>query len=386
MKIAVFTGTRAEYGLLYWLLKDIQSDSTLELQLLVSGTHLSPDHGLTYQAIEEDGFVINEKIEVLLSGDTPVSVAKSVGLGVLGYTDALERMKPDFLVVLGDRFEALAVVQVSMLLRIPVVHLHGGEITEGAYDDSIRHAISKLSYIHCASMEVYRHRIIRMGEDPSRVFNVGAIGLDHLRRTKLMTRRELSSSLCFTLDKPFFILTYHPVTLADEGPEKTCESILSAIDLFPDYNVIITYPNADDGGKKIIPILERYAKTNPLRALVVPSLGQLRYLSAVKECSAVLGNSSSGVIEVPSFKRATVNIGARQRGRVSACSVVDCGVEVNEIHDAISEVLSVAFAEVLNNVKNPYGSGNASKKVIEAIKNVDVNLAKKFYDGIVEGV
>ena len=319
-KIAVFTGTRAEYGLLYWLLKDIQTDEALDLQLLVSGTHLSPEFGNTYREIEQDGFTIDEKVEILLSSDTAVGVAKSMGLGVLGFTDALSRLQPDALVILGDRFEALAAAQTAMILRIPVVHLHGGEITEGAYDDAIRHAITKLSYMHCTSTDEYRNRVMQLGEAPERVKNVGAIGLDHLSRSHFLTVDELSNSLSFSLTKPFLLVTYHPVTLADEEPESSFQALLDSLDEFTEYQVILTYPNADDGGRSIIPLLENYAKNNPNRVLAIPSLGQKRYLSAVKHSAAVIGNSSSGIIEVPSFDVATINIGLRQKGRLSAKS------------------------------------------------------------------
>ena len=273
-KVAVFTGTRAEYGLLYWLLKDLQQDSEIELQLLVSAMHLSPEFGMTYQQIETDGFTITEKVEMLLSSDSAVGTAKSIGLGVLGFADALERMKPDVLVVLGDRFEALAVTQAAMILRIPIAHIHGGETTEGAYDDAIRHAITKLSLLHFTSTEAHRNRVIQLGEHPSRVFNVGAVGLDHLQRSKMFSLAELSASLNFKLEQPYFLVTYHPVTLASEPAKASFENLLKALDAFPQHQIILTYPNADDGGREIIPLLEAYAKQQPSRVLAIPSLGQ----------------------------------------------------------------------------------------------------------------
>lgn len=383
-KIAVFTGTRAEYGLLFWLLKDIQADKDLDLQLLVSGTHLSPEFGNTYTQIEKDGFHIDEKIEILLSSDTAVGVAKSMGLGILGFTDSLKRLQPDALVILGDRFEALAAAQTAMILRIPVVHLHGGEVTEGAYDDAIRHAITKLSYIHCTSTDEYRNRVIQLGESPSRVFNVGAIGLDHLSRSSFMTPIELSTSLSFQLNKPFFIVTYHPVTLANEEPIASFQAILDSLDEYPDYQVIITYPNADDGGRSIIPLLESYANKNPERVLAIPSLGQQRYLSAVKYSSAVIGNSSSGIIEVPSFDVGTINIGMRQKGRLSAKSVIDCSPVKSNIVNAIE--LGITKKYKLNDeiVSNPYGQGDASGQVITLLKELNVSPFKSFYDLNVE--
>lgn len=375
-KVAVFTGTRAEYGLLYWLLKDLQQDSEIELQLLVSAMHLSPEFGMTYQQIETDGFTITEKVEMLLSSDSAVGTAKSIGLGVLGFADALERMKPDVLVVLGDRFEALAVTQAAMILRIPIAHIHGGEITEGAYDDAIRHAITKLSLLHFTSTEAHRNRVIQLGEHPSRVFNVGAVGLDHLQRSKMFSLAELSASLNFKLDQPYFLVTYHPVTLASEPAKASFENLLKALDAFPQHQIILTYPNADDGGREIIPLLEAYAKQQPSRVLAIPSLGQKRYLSAVKHAAAVVGNSSSGIIEVPSFKMPTVNIGERQRGRLAAESVFSCPSNTA----AIIETLQLGLKSDLTQVVNPYGKGKASEAILKQLKAADLSVVKTFYD------
>lgn len=378
--IAVFTGTRAEYGLLFWLLKDIQADPKLNLQLIVSGMHLSPEFGETYQQIEQDGFNITEKIEILLSSNSPIGTAKSMGLGILGFSDAFSRIKPDVLVILGDRFEALAAAQTAMILRIPVIHLHGGEITEGAYDDAIRHAITKLSYLHGTSTEEYRQRVIQLGEHPERVKNIGAIGLDHLKRGQFLELQELSKSLNFKLEKPYFLVTYHPVTLADESPEKSFQAILDALDKYPGYQIILTYPNADDGGRRIIPMLEAYAIENPERILAIPSLGQLRYLSAVKHAAAVIGNSSSGIIEVPSFNVPTVNIGVRQKGRLAAESVLNCSADSNSIYETIQ--LALSKYNDLDNKKiiNPYGQGDSSSQVIDMIKTLHFEPCKRFYD------
>ncbi len=379
-KVAVFTGTRAEYGLLYWLIKDIQEDLSLSLRLLVSGTHLSPEFGQTYTQIEKDGFQIDEKVEMLLSSDTAVGTAKSMGLGVLGFADALSRLAPDVLVVLGDRFEALAVAQTAMILRIPVIHLHGGEITEGAYDDAIRHAITKLSYLHATSTEEYRQRVIQLGEAPERVKNVGAIGLDHFQRGSFITLAELSRSLDFKLNLPFFLVTYHPVTLADEVPETSFQALLDALDEFPEYQVILTYPNADDGGRRIIPILEEYSAARSKRVLSIPSLGQARYLSAVKNASAVIGNSSSGIIEVPSFDVPTVNIGQRQKGRLAAKSVLNCNPDKKAIQETIR--LAIEYNSNLSREKpcNPYGQGDASRQIIGMIKAMKFESTKVFHD------
>ncbi|PMG48470.1 UDP-N-acetyl-D-glucosamine 2-epimerase, UDP-hydrolysing [Vibrio lentus] len=385
-KVAVFTGTRAEYGLLFWLLKDIQSDPDLTLQLLVSGMHLSPEFGDTYKQIEKDGFQIDEKIEILLSSDSPVGTAKSMGLGVLGFADALSRLAPDVLVILGDRFEALAAAQTAMILRIPIIHLHGGEITEGAYDDAIRHAITKLSYLHGTSTDEYRNRVIQLGESPERVKNVGAIGLDHLNRGSFMTISELSKSLNFDLTGPYFVVTYHPVTLGDESPEDSFQALLDALDEYPNHQIILTYPNADDGGRRIIPMLEAYAAKQPSRVLAIPSLGQIRYLSSVKHAAAVIGNSSSGIIEVPAFDVPTVNIGSRQKGRLAAKSVLNCEPSLASITEAISDAVKRNYKLDGETIINPYGQGNTSGQVIEMLKSLRFERSKAFHDLTLDNV
>lgn len=383
-KVAVFTGTRAEYGLLFWLLKDIQSDPDLTLQLLVSGMHLSPEFGDTYKQIEKDGFQIDEKIEILLSSDSPVGTAKSMGLGVLGFADALSRLAPDVLVILGDRFEALAAAQTAMILRIPIIHLHGGEITEGAYDDAIRHAITKLSYLHGTSTDEYRNRVIQLGESPERVKNVGAIGLDHLNRGSFMTISELSESLNFDLTGPYFVVTYHPVTLGDESPEDSFQDLLDALDEYPNHQIILTYPNADDGGRRIIPMLEAYAAKQPKRVLAIPSLGQIRYLSSIKHAAAVIGNSSSGIIEVPAFDVPTVNIGSRQKGRLAAKSVLDTSATKESIDTAIKLAVDRKYKVKGEMIENPYGQGDSSKQVVKMIKGLRFEPCKSFFDVNIE--
>ena len=380
MKIAVFTGTRAEYGLLFWLLKDLKSDPYFNLKILVSGMHLSPEFGETYRQIETDGFEIDEKIEILLSSDSPVGVVKSMGLGVLGFADALNRVNPELIVILGDRFEALAMAQTALILRIPILHLHGGEITEGAYDDSLRHAITKLSYLHGVSTEEYRKRVIQMGEMPDRVKNVGAIGLDHVIRAQLLGLEELGKALDFELQSPYFLVTYHPVTLGDEPPERAFQEILDALDKFSEHQIILTYPNADDGGRRIISLIEEYSSKNPRRVKAITSLGQVRYLSAVKHAAAVVGNSSSGIIEVPSFDVPTVNIGARQRGRLCAKSVLHVDPLASEIVDIIQKAIDGKYKEEGEKIINPYGQGDSSQQVIDMIKTARYENFKKFYD------
>lgn len=379
-KIAVFTGTRAEYGLLYWLLKEIEDDQEFTLQLIVTGTHLSSEFGCTYKNILDDGFNIDERIEILLSSDTSVGVAKSMGLGMLSYAEALERLKSDCIIILGDRYEALAMAQTAMVMHVPVVHIHGGEITEGAYDDSFRHAITKLSQLHFTSTETHRKRVIQLGEQPENVHNVGAIGLDHITRSNLMSKKELSLSLDFNLSDEFFLVTYHPVTLAEENPELTFKELLKALDNFKEYKIIMTYPNSDNGGREIMNLMNEYAKVQPERVLIVPSLGQKRYLSAVQHSSVVIGNSSSGIIEVPSFKVPTVNIGMRQKGREAAKSVIHCETDAVKVTEAIQIALD-SSANLLNkDVCNPYGGGNTSFNILKIFKKHSFEKTKKFFD------
>lgn len=379
-KIAVFTGSRAEYGLLYWLMKDLQSSELVQLQVIVSGMHLSPEFGETWQQIVQDGFEIDAKVEMLLSSDTPVGIVKSIGVGTLGFADALDRLRPDVLVVLGDRFEALAVVQTALIMRIPVAHLHGGEITEGAYDDAIRHAITKMSYLHFVAAEPYRRRVIQMGESPERVFNVGAVGIDHLRRGSKMNFDQLRESLDFPLRLPYLLVTYHPVTLLDENPQNSFTALLDALDKFPEQQIILTYPNADNGGRSIIPLLEAYAQRQPERVLAIPSLGFRRYLSAVSMASAVVGNSSSGIIEVPSFGIPTIDIGVRQKGRLAADSVLHCEPNTASIEQALRQALSREFADSCKSTVNPYGQGNAAEAIVNVLENDDGAFYKSFHD------
>lgn len=377
-KIAVFTGTRAEYGLLYWLLKDIQVDNTLELQLLVSGTHLSPEFDLTYKIVEADGFDITEKVEMLMSSDTKVGTVKSIGVAIIGYSEALSRMQPDIVVILGDRYEALAIAQCALIMQIPILHIHGGEITEGAFDDSIRHSITKMSQFHCVTTTEHRMRVIQLGEQPNNVYNVGALGLDHIKRTSMLSIEELAESIAFDLSKPYFLVTYHPETLSTSSLEKNFQSLLDALDHFEDHQAIITYPNSDDGGRKLIRMIESYSTQRPKKILAVPSLGQKRYLSALKYSDAVIGNSSSGIIEAPSLATPTVNIGDRQKGRSCAQSVTHCGNSKKEIIQGIESALSSEKSDKY--FSNPYGIGDTSSMIIKHLKKMPLNCKKTFYD------
>ncbi|NOH70312.1 UDP-N-acetylglucosamine 2-epimerase (hydrolyzing) [Vibrio pectenicida] len=381
-KICVFTGTRAEYGLLYWLMKDIEKHPTLVLQTLASGSHFSPEFGSTYKQILDDGFAIDEQVEMLMSSDTSVGTAKSMAIGVLGFSESFRRLKPDYLVILGDRYEALAAAQTAMLMKIPIAHIAGGEVTEGAYDDSIRHAITKMSHLHFTSNEEYRSRVIQLGEEPGRVYNFGSVGLEHLTRTELYTVEELSLSVGFKLEKgKFFLVTYHPVTLDEtESPEYTFSNIVKVLNKFPDYKVLITYPNADDGGRRIIPLIEKYVSEKPDKVFSIKSLGQKRYYSALKHCAAVVGNSSSGIAEAPSFAIPTVNIGSRQSGRLMAQSIVNSGSDVESLYRSITKSLSSNFQKLIPETVNPYGDGEASSKIIKVLVDVDVDLVKRFYD------
>lgn len=379
-KIAVFTGTRAEYGLLYWLMRDIQASISLQLQVIVSGMHLSPEFGETWKQIKHDGFAIDAKIEMLLSSDTSVGVVKSMGLGAIGFADALDRLRPDVLVILGDRFEALVAAQAAHIMRISIVHLHGGETTEGAFDDALRHAITKMANWHFVATEMYRKRVIQMGENPATVFNVGAIGLDHLKRSPMMSLEELSASLDFKFSNSYLVVTYHPVTLLEEDPVTSFNALISALDQFPDYQIVLTYPNADNGGRAIISLIEEYAQQQPKRVLAVPSLGFRRYLSAVATASAVVGNSSSGIIEVPSLGIPTINIGTRQQGRIAADSVLHCAPSSTAIAASLKKALSPEFLLACKSTRNPYGQGNTSATIVKEIESHHVPLHKHFFD------
>ncbi len=381
-KICVVTGSRAEYGLIYWLMKEIQKDPNLELQIVATGMHLSPEFGLTYRKIEEDGFQINEKVEMLLSSDTPVGIAKSVGLGIIGFADAVSRLNPDILVVLGDRYEIFTAAQAAMVERIPIAHIHGGETTVGAIDEAMRHAITKMSHFHFTAAETYRKRVIQMGEIPERVMNYGAPGLDNISKIKLLDKIPFEKTIDFQLDDLSFLITYHPVTLSAENLEKTFNELLKAVNHFSEAKIIFTKANADAAGRIINQKIDEYAESNPLRVKVFTSMGQLLYLSAIKNVDIVIGNSSSGLIEAPAMKKPTVNIGERQKGRLRADSVIDCEEKEQTIVSAIKEGLSPGFKKILENVVSPYGQGDASFNIKEYLKQVSLQnvLMKRFYD------
>jgi len=379
-KICVVTGSRAEYGLLYWLLRDIDADPLLSLELIVTGMHLAPEFGLTYQQIEQDGFRISAKVEMLLSSDSTVAVTKSVGVGVMGFADAFDRIVPDIVVVLGDRFEILAAAQAAMLAKIPIAHIHGGETSEGAYDESIRHAITKMAHLHFVAAEPYRKRVVQMGEAPERVFNVGAPGLDHLTRTPLSTRAQLEVALGIRLNTPLFLVTYHPETLGKHQPEMAMSELLGALSEFSDATILFTYPNADTGGRVLIKAIDHYVSQYPVRAKAFASLGQQKYLSLMLAADAIIGNSSSGLTEAPAFKKPTVNIGDRQKGRLKASSVLDVSEDRDQIIGAIRYALSMPFQERLSETVSVYGRGEASAAILAQLKKALPSLQKPFFD------
>jgi GDP/UDP-N,N'-diacetylbacillosamine 2-epimerase (hydrolysing) len=381
-KICIVTGTRAEYGLLYWLMKDIREDSNLELQIIATGMHLSPEFGLTYRQIEEDGFKIGRKIEMLLSSDTPIGVSKSMGLGMIGFAEAYADLKPDIAVLLGDRFEIFSAAAAAMIARIPIAHLHGGEATEGLIDEPIRHSITKMSHLHFTATGEYKRRVIQLGESPARVFNVGGVGIDNIKRLKLLNRNEFEDSINFRLGPKNLMITFHPVTLENATAAEQVQNLLDALDELQYTRFIFTKPNADIEGRVIIKIIDEYVSRNSHKAIAFASLGQLRYLSAMQFVDGVVGNSSSGLAEAPTFKIGTINIGDRQRGRIKAESVIDCEPDKLFILNAIRKLYSEEFQDKLINVKNPYGEGGVSKKIKNVLKEVDLTniLKKEFYD------
>nr|WP_231505417.1 UDP-N-acetylglucosamine 2-epimerase [Paenibacillus massiliensis] len=362
-------------------MKRIEDDDELTLQLLVTGMHLSPEFGLTYQQIEKDGFTIDEKVEMLLSSDTTTAITKSIGMGVIALADSFKRLNPDIVVVLGDRFEIFAAAQAAMIMRIPIAHIHGGELTEGLIDDPIRHSITKMAHIHFTAAEVYRKRVIQMGEQPETVHNVGTLGIEGIKSINCLSREELSHRIGLTLDK-FFLVTLHPTTLQNCTAEKQIQSLLKALDKFPEHQIIFTKTNADTDGRIINQSIESYVKDCFDRACVYDSLGQLRYLSAIQHCELVIGNSSSGLLEVPFFRKPTVNIGLRQRGRLKAESVIDCSFEIDEIVQAIQKGLSVPFHQQTEKMPMVYGEGNTSEQIVKVLREqiLDDILMKRFYD------
>ncbi len=381
-KICVVTGTRAEYGLFYWTLRKLQEEPGIQLQIVVTGMHLSPEFGLTYQQIEKDGFNIDRKLEMLLSSDTAPGITKSMGVGLLGFADAFAELQPDLILVLGDRYEILMAASAAMIARIPIAHCHGGEATEGVIDESIRHSITKMSQIHLVSTEVFRKRVIQLGESPHTVFNVGALGIENINRLELLSREAFEESIQFKLGARNILVTFHPITLEKSSAESQTIELLKALDEQENTSILFTKANADTDGRIINQLIDQYVQEHSNKAIAHTSLGQLRYLSAIRHVDAVVGNSSSGLLEVPSFKKPTVNIGDRQKGRIMPDSIINCNPDYLSIKNAIQKALSPDFREISGSVRNPYGEGNASGQIVEILKNIRLDniLKKKFYD------
>ena len=380
-KICVVTGTRAEYGLLYWLMKGIDTDKDLELQIIATGMHLSEEFGNTYQQIEKDNFTIDKKVDISLSSDTELAISKSMGLGMIGFADAFNELQPDLIVVLGDRFEIFSAVSAAMIAKIPVAHLHGGEATEGCIDEPIRHSITKMSHLHFTATNEYRNRVIQLGEQPDRVFNVGGLGVDNINKLKLMTKSDFEKAINFELGEKNVLVTFHPVTLEKSTSETQFQELLESISKLKNTKIIFTKANSDTNGRVINSMIDAYVSVND-NSIAFTSMGQLNYLSALQFVDAVVGNSSSGLLEAPSFNIATIDIGDRQKGRIKADSVISCLPTQESIRSAFDKSYSEDFQNIVDNTKNPYGNGGASKIVVDIIKDFDLNgiLKKIFYD------
>ena len=366
MKICVITGSRADYGLLKGLMQSIQKDSDLELKLICTNMHMSTEFGLTYKEVEADGFFIDKKIEMLLSADTPTGTAKSMGIATIGFADAYKEINPDLLILLGDRFEILTAASVGLIFNIPIAHIHGGEISEGAYDNSIRHAVTKMSNLHFTSTETYKKRVIQLGEQNRFVFNVGALGVENISKIRLMNRKDLENAIGFKFCTKNLLITYHPVTLDNESSIIQVENLLEALKKFPDVGLIFTYPNSDSEGRGIINCLKDFVKNNSERSIIFESLGQLRYFSTLQFVDAVVGNSSSGIIEVPSFSIPTLNIGNRQNGRIAAKSVINCSTNSIDIEDNLVNIFKMTTKN--KKIINPYKKLNTANKIVKEIK------------------
>lgn len=380
-KVCVVTGTRAEYGLLRWVMEGLRRREETELQVIATGMHLSPEFGLTYREIERDGFAIDRKIEMLLSSDTPVGLAKSMALGLAGFADAFAELRPEVLVLLGDRFEVFSAAAAAMVARVPIAHIHGGEATEGLIDEAIRHAITKMAHLHFVAAEAYGRRVVQLGEQPHNVHVVGGLGVDVIARTVLLDREALEASLDFRLGERNLLVTFHPLTLEHGASQEQMGALLSALEEFPDIHLVFTMPNADTDGRVLLDQVRRFVSGRK-NSCAFTSLGQVRYLSCLRYVDGVVGNSSSGLTEAPSFRCATVNIGDRQRGRLKAESVIDCLPEKGAITEAIRTIYTDPVRRTVASTKNPYGEAGSSERIVEvlATRPLDGILKKSFYD------
>jgi len=381
-RICAFTGSRAEYGLLKPLLEEIRQEPALELKLLLAGTHLSREFGLTYRIVEEDGFTCDEKVEMILSSDTPVAVCKSMGLGMIGFSEALMRIKPDLVVILGDRFESMVAAISAYVCRIPIAHIQGGELTLGAIDDQFRHSITKMSMLHFVCAEEYRRRVIQLGEQPDRVFDFGALNVDAMKKIPVIPRAQLEKEIKFSLSPRSLLVTFHPVTLEDDTAKDQLPQLLEAISSFDNLKVIFTKTNADTEGRVINELIDEYVEANPQNTVAFTSMGQMHYINVLRYADAVAGNSSSGVIETPTFKVPTVNMGEREKGRIIADNVIDCEFDTESIRSALQTALSGQFKDSLKDMKSPYDKGETSKNIARVLKEYPLprTTKKEFYD------
>jgi len=380
-KICVVTGTRAEYGLLYWLMKEIEEDDELDLQLIVTGMHLCEEFGNTYQEIEKE-FTIDKKVDIGLHDDTSIGICKSMGLAQTRFAQSFDELQPDMIVILGDRFEMFAVASCAMILNLPIAHLHGGELTQGVYDDAIRHSITKMSHLHFTATQEYQKRVIQLGEDPKRVFNVGGLGIDNIKKMHLLSKEEFEESIDFKLNQKNLLVTFHPVTLEKDSSSVQFQELLNALYMLENTHIIFTKANADTDGRIINKMIDTYVMENKKNTVSFASLGQLRYLSSLQFVDAVVGNSSSGLLEAPSFKIVTINIGNRQQGRLKSRSVIDCDPNNKSILTAINSVYTKGTKTKLEEAINLYGCGGASVKIKEEIKSFNLTniLNKSFYN------
>lgn len=381
-RICVVTGTRAEYGLMRGLIRGLRDAEDCTLQMVVTGMHLSPEFGLTWREIEADGIAIDERVEILLSSDSPVGVSKAMGLGLIGFAEAFARLRPDLLIVLGDRFEILSAAAAALVAGIPIAHIHGGETTEGAFDEAIRHSVTKMAHLHFVAAAPYRDRVIQLGEAPDRVFLVGGLGIDAIKALPLLGRAELEAELDIALRDRNLLITFHPPTLEPGAAEAQMQALLDALDsLGPSTGLIFTMPNADTGGRALTAMVELFVAQRP-HASAFTSLGQFRYLSCMRHMDGVVGNSSSGIIETPSFGIGTINIGNRQTGRLRAASVIDCAPQRIAIEGALKRLFSSDFRELLRGVTNPYGTGGATDAILDLVRRQPLRglLRKSFHD------